>query len=119
MGRVIGMSLYRGIVEKGTKRAAELGFPTINIPLNDKTVSGIYAAKVKVGEEEYEAAAYADQKRKVLEAHLLNFSKDLYGWNVKIELLKKIREHKKFADNTNLRAAIAADIAKVKKYFKN
>jgi riboflavin kinase/FMN adenylyltransferase len=112
------MSVYVGIVEKGTKRAAELGFSTINIPLDDKTVSGIYAAKVKIGEEEYEAAAYADQKRKVLEAHILDFSKDLYGWNVKIELLKKIREHKNFANDEELQRAIAGDIATVRAYFR-
>ncbi len=113
------MLIFKGIVEKGTKRAAALGFSTINISLNDKTVSGIYAAKVKVGGEEYEAAAYADPKRKVLEAHLLDFSAALYGWNVTIELLKKIRENKKFTDDTSLRAAIASDIEKVRKYFKN
>ncbi|MDO8514418.1 MAG: riboflavin kinase [bacterium] len=125
------MTSYTGIVRKGTQRAAELGFSTINIPLDDASVSGIYAAKVKVGanpaepdarpegfrEEEYEAAAYADQKRKVLEAHILDFSKDLYGWNVKIELLKKIREHKKFTDDKTLQKAIAEDIKSVREYF--
>lgn len=111
------MSTYTGIVGKGTQRAATLGYSTINIPLDDTSVSGIYAAKVKVGEEEYEAAAYADQKRKVLEAHLLDFSKNLYGWNVTIELLKKIRDHKKFTDDQSLRKAIAGDIAKIKEYF--
>jgi len=94
-----------------------LGFSTINIPLNDTSVSGIYVAKVKVGEEEYEAAAYADQKRKVLEAHLLDFSANLYGWNVRIELLKKIREPKKFTDDESLREAIAEDVTFVREYF--
>lgn len=112
------MDAYKGIVGKGTKRAKALGYPTVNIPLEDDSVSGIYSAKVKVGEEEYEAVAYADQKRKVLEAHLLDFSADLYGWNVTIELLKKVRENKKFLDDESLQKAIADDIVAVRAYFK-
>ncbi|OGG52046.1 hypothetical protein A3C18_01950 [Candidatus Kaiserbacteria bacterium RIFCSPHIGHO2_02_FULL_54_11b] len=111
------MPTFIGIVERGSKRAEALGYPTINIPLNDESVSGVYAARVKIGEEEYEAAAFADQKRKLLEAHLLDFAKDLYGWNVKIELSKKIRENKKFTDDTSLREAIAEDVASVRQYF--
>jgi len=111
------MKVYTGIVEAGSKRAAALGYPTINIPLADTDVSGVFVALVKVGEEKYEAAAFADQRRKLLEAHLLDFAKDLYGWNVKIELLKKIRENKKFTDDETLRAAIAGDVAAVRAYF--
>jgi riboflavin kinase/FMN adenylyltransferase len=113
----MGRELFSGIVQKGEERGAALGFPTVNIPLHDNSVSGVYAAKVKVGEEEYEAAAYADRKRNVLEAHLLDFSADLYGWNVTIELLKKIREHKKFASDESLRKTIAGDIAAARRYF--
>lgn len=112
------MDTYTGIVEAGSHRAAALGFPTINIPLSDKDVSGIYAALVKVGEEEYEAVAFADQQRKLLEAHVFDSSKDLYGWNVKIRLLKKIRENKKFTDDTALQEAIMDDIATVRVHFK-
>ena len=111
------MNTYSGVVEKGTKRAAALGFSTVNIPLDDENVSGIYAAVVKVGEEDYEAAAFADPKRKVLEAHILNFSEDLYGRDVEIQLLKKVRENKKFADDESLREAIADDVAAGEAYF--
>ncbi len=113
------MNSFTGIVQKGARRGAALGFPTINIPLEDADVSGIYAALVKVGEEKYEAAAYADPRRKLLEAHLLDFSADLYGWNVTIELLKKIRGSKKFSDETALRAMIAGDIVAVRTHFMN
>ncbi len=108
---------YTGIVQKGSNRAAELGYPTINIPLKDASASGIYVARVKVGEEEYEAAAFADQKRHLLEAHILDFTKDVYGSKVNITLVKKIREHKKFSDDESLRKAIAEDVAAVRAYF--
>ena len=108
---------YTGIVQENSRRGTELGFPTINIPLGDDSLSGIYAAKVKVGEEKYWAAAYADQKRNVLEAHLLDLNKDLYGWNVTIELFEKIRETRQFKNDAELQKAIAEDIVAVRAYF--
>src|SRR3989344_1651888 len=62
---LLRMERYSGIVQEGTKRAATLGFPTINIPLGNSDVSGIYAARVMMGEKEYPAAAFADPKRKI------------------------------------------------------
>lgn len=113
------MRSYTGIVIKGQGRATALGFPTANIPPKDDSVSGIYAARVKIGDTEYTAAVFADQKRKVLEAHLLDFSGELYKKEIRIELYKKIREHKDFANDVDLRAAIAKDIVNVRKYFHN
>ncbi|MEY4747261.1 MAG: hypothetical protein RLZZ416_310 [Candidatus Parcubacteria bacterium] len=108
---------FSGVVKKGAGRGKELGYPTINIVLKDSAVSGIYAALVKVGDEKYPAAAYADPKREILEAHILDFDEDLYGWNVAIELLEKQRESKRFSDDAALRRQIAADIAAVRAYF--
>jgi riboflavin kinase/FMN adenylyltransferase len=114
---------YKGVVQTGQKRGQELGFPTINIPLEDKEVRGIFAAKVFIGKREYPAAVYADVSRKILEAHMLDFSDlpaqadDLYGKEIEIELLQKIRDDEKFDDEAELKAAIASDVAKVREYF--
>ena len=113
------MNKFKGIVQKGTKRAASLGFPTVNIPLDNQNVSGIYAAVVRIGDNEHRAAAFADQKRKVLEAHILDATLDLYGKEIIIKLLKKIRDDKTFESDDALRAAIADDIEKVREYFKD
>ncbi len=125
------MQVYTGIVQRGSKRGTALGFPTVNIPLADESVSGIYAAKVKVGEEEYNAVAYADRKGKKLEAHIFDFPSgggsasggsahpiDLYGWNIHIELLHKIRDNKKFSSDEQARATIGKDVEKAQAYFK-
>ncbi|MBI2612955.1 riboflavin kinase [Candidatus Kaiserbacteria bacterium] len=111
------METFSGTVQKGTKRAAALGFPTVNIPLDDSAVSGIYAAQVVVGGKSYDAAAFADQTRSVLEAHILDTDLDLYGKEITVELLKKIRDNKEFEDDDALRTAIADDVAKVRTYF--
>lgn len=110
---------YKGVVQKGEKRGAALGFPTINIPLEGKDASGIFLARVFVDDKEYPAAAYANPSRGILEAHLLDFTGDLYGKEVEIELLEKIRDDEKFTDGSTLKAAIARDVAKVREYRKN
>ena len=93
-----------------------LGFPTVNIPLVDTSVSGIYAACVTIRGRAYGAAAYADQTRKVLEAHLIDFSDDIEGEEVVIELKEKIRDDARFADDAALTAAIRNDIRRVQEY---
>lgn len=108
-----------GIIRRGSKRASALGYPTINIPLTDASVSGVYAATVEVEKKKYAAAAFADPSRGILEAHLLDFMGDLYGQTVVVELHQKLRESEIFTDDEKLKAAIAADIAKVRESLKN
>lgn len=114
------MQIFKGLIQKGSKRAAALGYPTINIPLHDSDVDGIYAARVYIKDDApYMAAAFADQSRKVLEAHILDFSQDLYGLEVRVELHNKIRDTAVFRNDTDLKTTIQDDIAKVREYFKN
>lgn len=112
------MKVYRGVVQKGKKYGTALGFPTANIELRDEAVSGIYAARVIVRNFTYEAAVFADQERKVLEVHLLDFSEnDFYDEIITVELYRKIRDTKRFSEVNDLRAAIKTDIANVRKFF--
>ncbi|HVU75291.1 MAG TPA: riboflavin kinase [Candidatus Paceibacterota bacterium] len=113
------MQSFSGFVERGKQRGRVLGFPTINIALEDKTVSGIYAANVYADVSTFRAAAFADPSRSVLEAHLLDFSGDLYGKEVRIELVEKLRESAAYESDCALKQAIAGDVAKVREYFKN
>src|SRR3989338_2954042 len=112
------MNSYTGIVQKSSGEGARLGFPTANIPLESESLSCIYAATVQVGEKKYHAATYADTRRKLLEAHLLDFEGELYGKEINIRIEKKIREDKLFADEEELKRVIAADVAAVRAYFK-
>ena len=105
------------MIEKGTGRASRLGFPTINIPFEDEEISGIYAARVIIDKVSFNSAVYADKRRNLLEAHLLDFSGELYGREASIELLKKLRDDNVFDNDAALRAAIADDVRKVIEYF--
>ena len=114
------MYKLHGLVQEGERKGRALGFPTINIPLTDRDLSGIFAAKVIFDVSKIAlAAVYANQARRILEAHLLDFDGDLYGREVEIDLLEKIREDRTFDNEAALKAAIEQDIAKVQKYFKN
>lgn len=108
---------YTGIVQQGARRGAELGYPTANIPLTEESVSGVYVAHVLVGDQDYQAAAFADPARGILEAHLLDFSGDLYGRHIVVELCEKLRDGTAFADDETLRRAIADDIVAARAYF--
>ena len=109
--------VFKGIIQHGNGTGKKLGFPTLNIPLEDESVSGIYAAIVTIKGSPYHAAAYADTRRKLGEAHLLHFEDDLYGLEASIELKKKIREDKQFETEGELKLAIANDIEAIKAYF--
>lgn len=110
---------FSGIIQKGDGRGKALGFPTINIPVDDETLSGIYAAIVTIKDSTYNAAVYADTRRKLLEAHLLHFNDDLYGMEVSIELKQKIRDDERFTDEHTLKEQIKQDIVAIEEYFKN
>ncbi len=114
------METLTGVVQKGKRHGSELGYPTINIELADPTLSGVYAGRVILNDEApYMAAIFADASRKILEAHILDFSDELYGLEVRVEVHDKLRESHTFETEAELKATIAEDVAKVREYFKN
>ena len=108
---------FSGIVQKGNKRGTALGYPTANIAVSYMVLSGIYVARVQCEGKEYPAAAFADEKRGVLEAYLLDVEIDFYGKEITVELLEKLRESKVFDNDAALRTAIADDVKRVRDYF--
>lgn len=105
---------FNGIVAGGSAKAHALGYPTANIPLMDASVSGIYAAQVSLEGTEHKAVAFADPVRHILEAHLFDFEGNLYGKEIRITLVEKIRETAQFADDGALKEAMHADALRAK-----
>lgn len=106
---------YTGVVTGGSARANKLGYPTANIPLTDSEISGIYAACVTLEGKGYQAVAFADPSRGILEAHLFDFSGDLYGKTITVSLSKKLRESQAFASEEDLRRAMDQDATEARK----
>lgn len=112
------MSTFSGRITEGSKRATALGFPTVNIALEGEGVSGVYAAHVTLEARRFDAVAFADPKRKLLEAHVFDFSEDAYGKDVEIELLTKLRDSMPFENDGALKKIIAEDAENAKAFFK-
>lgn len=106
---------YTGKVIGGSRRANALGFPTANIAYDDKTAHGVYAASVELEGRDYQSVAFADPGRGVLEAHLFDFSGDLYGKEIIVTLIQKLRDSEKFENDEDLKAAMVADAERARK----
>ncbi|ORU92962.1 MAG: bifunctional riboflavin kinase/FMN adenylyltransferase [Cycloclasticus sp. symbiont of Poecilosclerida sp. N] len=118
---------FSGRVMHGHKRGRELGFPTANICVKNRKspLSGVFAVTI-VPESGlvYEGVAnigtrpsIGDATRVLLEAHLFDFSGDLYGQRVRVSLYKKLRDEKKFESLERLKQQISMDSKQAKIYF--
>lgn len=110
-----------GVVVEGRKLGRELGFPTANLELpSGKALPacGVYAVRVRQGDAFHVGVANfgmrptVDSKNQLptFEVHLFDFSGDLYGKHLEVELLTFIREEKAFGSLDELKAGIALDI---------
>ena len=99
-----------GKVVRGKRKGKTLGFPTVNIELREKIESGVYAGSVNVGGRNYKAGIFVNTEKTLLEAHIIGFSGDLYGKEIKVGLGKKIREVMKFESEEELKEQIKKDI---------
>lgn len=107
-----------GKVLKGQEKASGIGFPTANISNTNNCPSGIYAGKVRFGGDEFIAVIYIGERRKdILEAHLFDFGGDLYGKEIEVDVIKKLREDKVAPDLSQLKEMIKKDCNDAKEFF--
>jgi riboflavin kinase/FMN adenylyltransferase len=117
LGRAYSLS---AAVAHGDGLGRELGFPTANLDTTGLALPprGVYAVRAEVGGKSYRAVLNIGYRPTLqsakpqlrVEAHLLDFSGDLYGREVEITLIDKLRDEKKFASLSKLGEQIAADI---------
>ncbi|MDR1164203.1 MAG: bifunctional riboflavin kinase/FAD synthetase, partial [Candidatus Accumulibacter sp.] len=118
-----------GRVVHGMKRGRDLGFATANIRLRGgkSPIFGVFAVEVAgVGDRVLEGVANVgfrpsvdSDPRPLLEAHLFDFSGDLYGRRLKVRFLCKIRDEIRFSGLEDLKARIADDVVSAKRFFKH
>jgi len=110
------MSLFavQGTVQRGDGKGARFGFPTANITCDESLPSGIFAGEVIWNGVSYPAALYRKEGSVLLEAHLLDFSKNLYKEKITVVAHQKIRDVKKFSNESELVAAIAQDVVNIR-----
>ena len=124
LGRAYTIS---GRVRHGDQRGRQLGFPTANIELNRITAPllGVYAAWVHgLDNTVYEGVVNIgtrpvfDGKKLLLEVHLLDYSKDIYGQHISVEFLQRLRGEQKFGSIDELKEQIYQDIDDARLIFK-
>ncbi len=108
-----------GTVIHGDKRGRTIGFPTANLDTDQYSLPkvGVYAVEVIIDNKSYFAMANVgykptfkdDQKKPSLEVHIFDFNKEIYGEDVRITWLKRIRDEKKFSGIDELIAQLHAD----------
>ena len=113
--------LIEGVVEHGRRLGRELGFPTANlaVPEDVAAADGVYRSRAEVGGKVYDAMSNLGRNPSVggverrLETHIFDFRGELYGRRLRVELLEKIRDERRFASVEELRG----QIARGKEYF--
>ncbi len=98
---------FSGVVIEGDKRGRELGYPTANIKLNDKDKLlpqiGIYAVMVELNGITYKALlsigkrpTFYNDGEVIPEVYIYDFNDDIYGQEIKVNVIQKLRGEEKF-----------------------
>ncbi|MBE0439077.1 MAG: bifunctional riboflavin kinase/FAD synthetase [Gammaproteobacteria bacterium] len=123
LGRPFRMS---GRVAHGDKRGRTLGFPTANIHLHRHKVplNGVYAVQLfGIEGEPIQGVANiglrptVGAEKALLEVHLFDFNRDIYGEHVQVHFLHKLRDEQKFDGLDSLIKQIQSDCQQAKHYF--
>jgi riboflavin kinase/FMN adenylyltransferase len=111
-----------GVVASGQKLGRALGVPTANIAVEptNRLAFGVYAVRARVAGRAYDGVASfgvrptVDPGAPLLETHLFDFNGDLYGREMEVEFVARIREERKFGSLEELKAQMTRDIAKAR-----
>ncbi len=107
-----------GIVEHGYQRGRVLGFPTANLRIPEYRLlpaNGVYICRVYLHGKRFAAIVNVgtrptfDNYPPTVEAHLLDFSQDVYGESLQLDFLHRLREELRFASVEALAEQIRAD----------
>ena len=123
LGRLYRMS---GRVAHGDKRGRTIGFPTANIHLHRKAIPlrGVFVVQLYgvtgeplPGVANLGTRPTVDGMRTLLEVHLFDFDRDIYGAHVHVDFLHKLRDEQRFADFQALKLQIQHDVRQARDYF--
>ncbi len=118
-----------GVVESGRQLGRKIDFPTANLYISETVyipISGVFAGTVEVNNRKYYAIINVgknptvnnSQSEKILEAHILNFTDDIYGEHISVTFDKFIRGEKKFSSVTELKEQLKIDLEFAKKFYR-
>lgn len=121
-GELLGYHYHlHGVVVSGKQLGRKIGFPTANMelyePLKLVPGNGVYKVNVDVLGNRYQGICnignrptVGENQGRTIETHILNFDEDIYGLEMSIEFVDKIRDEKKFSSLEELKSQISKDL---------
>lgn len=114
--------IIEGEVIHGQQLGRRMGFPTANIDMTAvaDVENGVYASRVEIDGRMYRAMSNVgvrpsvDGRSRLLETCIFDFDGDLYGRRLRVELLQKIRDERKFASIDELKRRLEQDAAHIR-----
>jgi riboflavin kinase/FMN adenylyltransferase len=114
-----------GTVKAGQKLGRKLGFPTANLSAHSEQFppNGVYIAEARLGGNLYRGVANlgyrptvsAGDPERLLELHLFDINKDIYGEEIEVRFLRYLRSEQNFENVEALAAQISRDVAQARK----
>ena len=109
-----------GTVKEGSKLGRQIGFPTANLSAHSEQFppNGVYLVEAWLGgvlhhglvNVGFRPTISADEPERLIEVHLLDFRRDIYGEDIEVQFVKFLRPERKFGTVEALREQIAADV---------
>jgi len=108
-----------GRVASGAGRGLELGFPTANLdvaPEQALPADGVYATWAYIDDKAYQSVTNVGKRptfggsQRTVEVYVLDYHSDLYGHNLKIDIMERLRSERKFDATDALKKQITEDI---------
>ena len=116
MGRSFSLT---GRVTSGVGRGVELGFPTANLELDAKQAlppDGVYATWAYIDDQAYQSMTNIGRRPtfggdgRTIETYILNYQGNLYGREIRIDIVERLRGEKRFDTVEELKKQIAEDV---------
>lgn len=113
-----------GVVVLGNMIGRTIGFPTANMelyePLKIIPANGVYYVRVSVGLREYDGICNVGNRptigkgnERTIETHILDFDEDIYGLDISVKFIERIRNEIKFDSIDALKNQISEDRVKI------
>lgn len=119
-----------GTIVRGKQLGRTIGFPTANLQPDDPSLvtaeNGVYVARISIEGYTSPLACMLNQGSHptvpegapTIEAHILDFSGDIYGLRAEVEYLRFLRPEQKFPSLDALKNQLKADLAATQEYFR-
>ncbi|MEE2636166.1 MAG: bifunctional riboflavin kinase/FAD synthetase [Acidobacteriota bacterium] len=116
-----------GTVTRGDGRGRQIGFPTANLATENGLLpsNGVYATAVIINGDIHAAVTnvgvrptFGAAVSPVVESHVLDFERDLYGASIGVAFIQRVRDERVFSDGDALKTQIASDCEEARALFR-